>query len=242
MSTESFNFNSFVKDSVNTILKPGEYFASLRIEGGLGEPLIKAVIYGALSGVFTLLWSIFKLGAFTGGLFGSAVGIMSFFWAVALALLVLFIGGVITLVISAICGGNTDYQASLRITSSLMVLLPVTAFFGFLTGINFYLGFICRILINLYGLYLLYHALTGSLKANTGTAKIFTSVLAGILVIVMLVSLGTRRAANRFLDEFDFDTEKFEEQPNDVTDDMEETLEKLQEGIQDMTEPPDTLQ
>ena len=46
------------------------------------------------------------------------------------ALIGLFIGGVIMLVISAICGGNTDYEASVRIVLIVLVILALLGFFG----------------------------------------------------------------------------------------------------------------
>jgi len=234
MSTELFNINSFIRDSVATISKPKEYFASLKIEGGLGEPIIKAVIYGAIAGIFNLLWSIMKIGAVTGEIYGSSIGIMSFFWAIIVAVLALFIGSLITLIVSAICGGSTNYEENARVTASLLVLMPVNAFFGFLSGINFYFGFILSMIVSLYGLYMLYNALTGSLKSKGRPSMILTIVLGAIVVLIMIVSVGTRHAANRFLDEFEFDNEKIEQGLDEMNRDMEEALEELQE-------PADTI-
>jgi hypothetical protein len=240
MSTESFNFNTFLKDSVNTLVKPKEYFSSMKVEGGLGEPVIKALIYGAISGVFTLLWSIFKLGAVTGSMFGGAVGIMAFFWAIIGAVIGLFIGAVITLILSAICGGSTDYTANARVTASLMVLMPVSAFFGFLSGFNFYLGFIIKLIINLYSLYMLYWALSLTLKGKEKSSKILTIVLAAILALFLLIGLGTRKAANKFLDDFGIETENMEKSFKDLAKDMEDAMEEakkeLEEEIEDSQE------
>jgi hypothetical protein len=233
MSTETFNFNSFIKDSINTLVKPKEYFASLQVEGGLGEPIIKALIYGAIAGVFKFLWGILHVGAVTGGLLGGSIGFMAFIWSIIGALIGLFIGAVIVLIVSAICSGSTDYTANARVTASLMVLMPISAFFSFLTGFNFYLGFIINLIIQLYSLYLLYWAVTGSLKAKESTAKIISIVLGAILVIFLLVGMGARKAANKFLDDYNIDTDKIEQGMKDMQKDMEKALEDMQEEAGD---------
>jgi hypothetical protein len=229
MSTESFNFNKLIKDSIDTIIRPKEYFGALKLEGGLGEPVIKVVIYGVVAGIFTLLWSLLKIGAVAGGMFGGAIGIMAFIWAIIGAIIGLFIGAVIMLIISAICGGSTDFEANLRVTASMMVLMPVSAFFGFFSGLNFWLGFLITMVIYLFGLYLIYFALTGSLKAKSGTSRIVTLVLAALVVLFMVIGIGAKRTANKFLREYGIETEEGERNFDQMARDMEEALKELQE-------------
>ena len=170
MSNESFNFGAFIKDSIDALIKPKEYFPTLKTDGSLGGPVIKALIYGAISGVFALLWSLLNLSATLGG-FGGAIGIMALIWAIIGAVIGLFIGAVITLVVSAICGGSTDYIANAHVTAALMVLMPVSAILSIFSGLNLTLGFIIKLAVNLYGIYMLYFALIGPLKAKEGSAK-----------------------------------------------------------------------
>ena len=99
----SFDFNAFINESKETLMNPKGYFAGMKITGGMAEPLIKAVIYGAVAGVFAFIWSLLKLGTVTGGMMGGAVGVMAFVWYIIAAVIGLFIGAVIILVISAIC-------------------------------------------------------------------------------------------------------------------------------------------
>lgn len=234
MTSESFNFNLFIKDSINTLTKPKEYFSTMKLDGGFGVPVLKALIYGTISGVFTFLWSLLKIGAVTGGVFGGAIGIMAFFWAIIGAVIGLFIGAVITLIISAICGGSTDYEANARVTASLMVLMPISALLGFFGGV---LGSVIGLVINLYGLYLLFQALAGALKAKEATAKVINFVLAGILVIIFIVGFGARKAANKFMKDFGIDIEEsmeeygkdMEKGLKDLTKDLEEAIDNLDE-------------
>src|SRR5437867_10786042 len=51
-------FNAFVETLVMVLTKPGEAFTAMRREGGLGEPLIYALIGGCLGGIVSVLFSL----------------------------------------------------------------------------------------------------------------------------------------------------------------------------------------
>ncbi len=226
MSNGSFNFNNLIKESKDSLFNPKAYFASLKTEGGLGEPILKALVYGVIAGIFALLWGLLKVGAVTGGVFGSAVGVMAFIWAIIGAIIGLFIGAVIVLVLSAICGGKTDFEPSMRVTASLMVLMPISAFFGFASGISSVLGAVITLIINLYGIWMLYHALVQSLKAKESTTKVIGIVLVVIAAIMLIIGLTARRAADRYMDRWGTDIESLEK-------DLKQSLEELEDSGND---------
>jgi Yip1 domain. len=190
MSESSFDFNAFIKESKDVLVTPKSYFSTMKITGGLGEPVIKALIYGAVAGIISFLWSLVHLG---GGMFGGGVGIMILIWTIIGAVIVLFIGAVLTLIVSAICKGSTDFEANARVTAAIMVVMPIGALLGFISGFNLTAGAIVGVAVNIFALYLLYHGLVEALKANPGTTRIVMYVLIGLLVIFMLVGMGTRR-------------------------------------------------
>jgi len=197
MSNEKIDFNKILKDSKETLLNPKEYFASMPLTGGFVEPIIKAAIYGTLAGLFSLLWSILGFSAMGIGALGGAVGIMALIWSIIGAVIGVFIGGIITLVISAICGGNTDFEANVRVSASLMVVYPISALLAFFYAINFTLGGVVGVIINLYGLYLLYSAVIQALKGKESSMKIVLIVLA---VIVILGFFQGRRSSKMIRD------------------------------------------
>src|SRR5664280_1978619 len=119
MSDGTFDLNLFIKESVDVLVNPKSYFSTMKTSGGMSEPLIKAVIYGAVAGAIAFIWSLLKIGAMTG--FGGAIGIMVFIWSIIGAIIGLFIGAVILLVISSICKGSTDFEANIRVTASVTV-------------------------------------------------------------------------------------------------------------------------
>jgi hypothetical protein len=205
MSNGTFDFNVFLKDSKETLLNPKSYFSTLTLTGGITEPLIKAVIYGTLTGILYFLWGLLRMGAVGGGLLGGAVGILAFIYAIIGAVIGVFIGAVISLIISSICKGNTDFEANLRVAASVMVVMPIMAFFAFAMGLNFYPGMLVNLLINIYLLWLMYNGLVEALKCKADTAKIVCYVFAGIFVLVTLLGMTGANRATRLLNQYNKD-------------------------------------
>jgi hypothetical protein len=201
MSNSTFDFNVFIKETKDVLTAPKTYFSTMKTTGGIAEPLIKALLYGLLAGLLKFIWSLAGLNV-AGALFGGAVGIMLLIWSVIGAIIGLFIGAVILLIISAICKGSTDFEANVRVTAAVMVIMPIGALLGFVTGLNLTAGLIVGMLVNLFSLYLLYHGLVEALKANAGTTKIVMYVLAALLVLFTLLGLGAKNKANDFMEEF----------------------------------------
>lgn len=202
MANSTFDFNAFIKESKDVLVSPKTYFSTMKTTGGMAEPLIKAVIYGAVAGLIAFIWSLLKIGGATVGIFGGAIGVMLFIWYILGAIIGLFIGAVIVLVISAICKGSTDFEANTRITASMMVLMPISALLGFVSGLNLTAGAIVGLAVNLFVLYLLYNGLVEALKAKPETSKVVMYVLIALLVLFFLLGLGAKRKASKFMDEF----------------------------------------
>jgi hypothetical protein len=202
MSNSNFDFNAFVKESKDVLVNPKSYFSTMKTTGGIAEPLIKAVIYGAVAGIITFVWSLLKIGGATMGILGGAVGVLAIVWYLIFAIIGLFIFAVIILVISAICKGSTDFEANVRVTAAMMVVMPVSALLGFITGLNLTAGAIIGLVVNLFALYLIYHGLVETLKANVGTTKIVMYVLAALMVLFFLLGLGAKNKASKFMKDF----------------------------------------
>jgi hypothetical protein len=202
MSNETFDINSFVSETKEVLINPKDYFATLKLQGGFTEPLIKAVIYGVIAGLFSLIWSVLNIGPATGGILGGAIGIMAFIWSIIATVIALFLGAVIILIISSICKGNTDFEASLRVSAAILVIMPIGALLGFASGLNITLGMFVSLAVNLYGLWLLYNALIQTLKAKQETVKVISYVLIALMVVFMLAGIASRKAANSYFKDF----------------------------------------
>lgn len=202
MSDSTFDVNAFIQESKDVLVNPKSYFSTMKTTGGITEPLIKAVIYGAIAGAIAFIWSLLRIGAMSDGMFGGSMGVMVFIWSIVAAIVGLFIGAVILLVISSICKGNTDFEANVRVTAAIMVIMPISAFFGFAGHFNPYLGVIVSLAVNLFALWLLYNGLIEALKSNSETTKIVSYVLVAIFVVFMLIGFGARKRANQFMNDF----------------------------------------
>jgi len=118
-------FNAFVETLVMVLTKPGEAFTIMKREGGLGEPLIYALIGGCLGGIVSLL---FSLGLQSVGFFadrhdtfavmtGMGVGSVGFIVLVPLFIVIgLFIGSAIVHLCLMIVGGaNRSFETTFRV-------------------------------------------------------------------------------------------------------------------------------
>lgn len=189
MSEKVFDFNKFIEDTKAVLLTPADYFTSMTKSGGFPEPLIKAVIYGTVAGIINLIWAVLfssAMGGMFGGMFGGGVGVFGLVMSIIGSIIALFLGGVILLVISAICGGSTDYESNVRATASLMALSPVSALFGVITGVSLTIGTLVIAAISLYGIWMLYNALTKGLGCKDGAAKVISIIIAAIPVLMLL--------------------------------------------------------
>ena len=201
MSEENATGSGFVAESIQTLKDPKTYFAAMPTTGGFGAPVVKALLYGLIAGIFGFIWSLLGLSAYggLGSLFGSgSAGIMILVMSIIGALVGLFIGGIIMLIISAICGGDTSYEANVRVTASLMVISPVSSVFGFLYGVSYMFGAVVALLINLYAVWMLFNALNGSLKAKASTAKVVSIIIAVLYIIFFFIGLGTAKLAQKY--------------------------------------------
>jgi hypothetical protein len=119
-------FSAFTETLVMVLTKPGTAFTVMRTEGGLGEPLLYAIIGG---GVGVIVWFIFSLALNSFGLlnpretgFGPMVGMSVSFvvlvWRlVAVALAPFILGGLVHLSLMLVGGANKTFETTFRVIS-----------------------------------------------------------------------------------------------------------------------------
>lgn len=189
MSNEKMSLGKLFKDSVKTLFQPRAYFTEMKISGGVGEPILKALIYGIIAGIFILIWSFLDVIGAQSGAFSGNVGVVGFFTTIIGAVIGVFIAGLIVMILSYICSGNKNYVSNMRVAASIMVILPVSAILGFLGGISYELGAVITLLVHLYGVYMLYYALTLTLKGSRNPAKIISFIVGALLIVFAVIGL-----------------------------------------------------
>jgi hypothetical protein len=118
-------FNAFIETLVMVLTRPSEAFTVMKREGGLGEPLIYALIGGCLGGIVSLL---FSLGLQSVGFFadrhdtfaamaGMGAGSAAFIILVPLFVIIgLFIGSaIIHLCLMIVGGANQSFETTFRV-------------------------------------------------------------------------------------------------------------------------------
>jgi hypothetical protein len=194
----NFDFNEFIAESIHSLRDPKGYFSTFSVTGGYTEPVIKALIYSVIAAVINYIWFIAGLNVAGFGFWGAASGPMVLVGGAIGGVIGLFIGGVIMLIISAICSGNTDYEANVRVVASLMVLTPINAALGFLFIISSGLAALVSLAVSAYGLWMTYNALVLSLQAKESTAKVLVIILLVIVALGTFAGMATSNAITEF--------------------------------------------
>ena len=216
MSDGSYMLKKIYEDTRQALLRPEHYFAAIETKSGWAEPIMKALIYGITSGLFILLWSFLDIIGVTEGIFSGDVGVVGFFITIIGAVVGIFVGGFLIIIISYICNGNINFTSALYIAAAVMVFLPLNAFIGIFDGINYVLGLLISLGMNLYGLYMLYTAVTVTLKTEKKPARIIFYVLGGILLLSLLFVLYARNEVRKY-NERSGSKEPFNEQQYETT-------------------------
>ena len=194
---QGFDFKKFIEDSKTVFLKPKDFFEKMPTKGGYTEPVIKVLIYGVVIGFFSLIWSLTGLTFSPASvLLGGSMG--TFIIPIIKAFVGLFIGGIVMLIISAIFGGNTDYEANVRVVSAIMIVPVVSSAFIFLDGISLFISAVISIAISLWGLYITYYALVSTLKTRENGTKILLIVFAIIITIMDFAGIAAKKAMENF--------------------------------------------
>ena len=141
-------FNAFIETLVMILTKPGEAFTAMKREGGLGEPLLYAIIGGTFGGVFAVTYN-FALRSFAS--FGDRHGALAHLfgglgWIFLLVLTPLFvvIGMFVASAILHVClmivgGAKQSFETTFRVVcfaeGSAGPLLVIPFCGGLITGI-----------------------------------------------------------------------------------------------------------
>jgi hypothetical protein len=119
-------FSAFIETLVMVLTKPGTAFSVMRIEGGLGEPLLYAIIGG---GIGVIVWFIFSLvlnslgllnprGTGFGPMVGMSVSFVMLVWRlVAVAVAPFIFGGLVHLSLMLVGGANKAFETTFRVIS-----------------------------------------------------------------------------------------------------------------------------
>ena len=118
-------FNAFIETLQLVLTQPDQAFRAMRTEGGLGAPIVYALIGGCAGGVVSFLFSFalqslgFTMGRHNSFAVLTGLGVGSIVFVIFLPIVILlglFIGGAIVHLCLMIVGGaNKSFEATLRV-------------------------------------------------------------------------------------------------------------------------------
>ncbi len=193
----AYQAKDIVDETRRLLSDPRTFFSGLPLQGGFAEPVIRAAAYGLAAGIANLLMAALGIpGLMHRGMGpgmqgfapGAGMGLGGLVAMPVMALVGLFIGGGLLLLLSAICKGRTGYEACVRITSCLMVGMVISQLAMLLFVAGPMVGGLGLLAASLYSLWLGYMGLVHGLKADQGRARIAVAVLA----VLSLLSQGPR--------------------------------------------------
>ena len=159
-----FDLGTVIAQAKQVITDPGGFYRSMAKGGGYSEPLIFALVMGALSGlVFGVLSIIGLTGAGAAGL-GAVI-----FMPIGL-LIGSFIGAAILFVIWKLMGSPENYETAYRCVAYSTGILPVVTIIGVIP----YLGTVVRVI---WGVWLMIIASTEVHGRSQQTAMIVFGIL-----------------------------------------------------------------
>jgi hypothetical protein len=132
----------FIDTARGVLMDPRAFFAQMRREGGLGAPLVYALIGAVIGSAATIIYQfgMIGLGGAPGGYGDAGAGLGSLFLVPIFAMLGLFVGsGIYHVLLTALSGANYPFETTFRVvayvlgTVYLFLLIPVCG--GLIGGI-----------------------------------------------------------------------------------------------------------
>lgn len=183
-----FDFPSFLQDTQRVLRDPKGFFASMPVQGGWGDPLLKAAIYGLAAGIVNLFWGLFGLRLMPMMFSPGGLGLGALIALPIAAVLSALVGAAVFWVAAKLCGVDPEFEAALRAASACQVLVPLRALFNLFHAASPNLGLALGAALAVFGAWLAYHALSQTLGAPERKARIAAIVLAVLSLAGMLAS------------------------------------------------------
>ncbi len=195
------SLKNILTETYAILFRPTKYFKNLLLSGKPVELLFKIIVYSFTIAMFSAVAFFFRLEPTSVlSLIKEHTDVSAFFVSEALVLFYLFAGALVLSIFSSLFGGNRNYQAALRVATSILAVGVVKSIVVFLNGVSFYLTFTVQVLLNLWALYLLYTAMVYSFKAKEKSVRRFVLMLTLLMLVAAAASLVTILSLNSYMD------------------------------------------
>ncbi len=182
-----------IKDSINSIKNPREYFLSDNFNRGLSVLLIKVLVYSIIGSLLTSTRSYFTpveisfpLNKITEQINPVIISFIGTFFTIPVIFIII---GIMIVIISIIFSRRLNVKISFNISAALCVLLPVIFFLNLFTANNRYAANLIYGLLLCYGIWMFYYALTGAFRINRKISAAITGLQAAYVIFVTISSM-----------------------------------------------------
>lgn len=188
---------SFVRTVRGVLTRPGPFFAGIRRQGDLVNPLVFAVIcslfFAIVGGFLNVLNSIVSDTAGVGGAIAGYVG--SIIFTPILVALFLFIGaGIYHLLVLLFAGpSNSGYEATFRVVcygSAILVVSWISSLFNLIPVIGPIIGGLLGILIGIYAVVIQVLGIREVHATTTGRAAAVVLLPTVVFFLIALLVVG----------------------------------------------------
>lgn len=162
----------------NIITNPKQYFTHIVADGNIEESMLKAFIYGLIGGCLVLGMRLLGGATVTLGAVFTAIVIIP-----VLAVLLLFVGGGLMMLVAEITGGERDWEIAIKGLASVFFIYPVVLVLNAL-AFNCSSMWIISILVDTYLIFLFYNMATYCMRCSKGAAVMIICIIVLFLVTV----------------------------------------------------------
>ena len=162
------------------VVNPKRYFTKIVADGSLDESMFKAFIYGLIGGCLVLAIKLIGGATMTIDAVFSAAIIFP-----VLAVVLLFVGGGLLMLVSEITGGERDWEIAIKGLASVMFVYPVILVLNAL-AFNCTTLWIVSLLCDVYLLFLFYNLGVYCLHGKKSNVIMVVAMLALFLATVYI--------------------------------------------------------
>lgn len=161
--------------------RPKYFFSRIVADGKMEDAILKAFLWGFVGGIIVLVLNLFHGDAFT---------VFSFFKAVIIypvvAILLLFIGAGLMMLVSEVTGGERDWEIAVKGIASIFFVYPLALILNTL-AFDCVSMWLTSILIDIYILFLIYNIAVYCLHGKK-VSVLFVIMVAAVLLAALYMS------------------------------------------------------
>jgi hypothetical protein len=161
--------------------RPKYFFSRIVADGKMEDAILKAFLWGFVGGVLVLIMNLCRGDAFT---------VFSLFKAIiiypVIAILLLFVGAGLMMLISEVTGGERDWEIAVKGIASIFFVYPLALILNTL-AFNCMSIWLISILIDIYILFLIYNIAVYCLRGKK-VSVLFVIMVAAVLLAALYMS------------------------------------------------------